>query len=161
MFSLFSYLITIFGVVFWFFRAIVCFMVSNGSDLTIQPYNLSLEIILLFVTVPCFILIFKRNLIGATIYFGAYGAYFGTAIYELISSTDGITSLTDTVGVNDMTNLFCYAFGILIPFLTFMDILLNQNRNRFNGDKKTDWYYKDEKYTREYDERADKNQYRT
>ncbi len=161
MFSLFSYLITILGVMFWFFRAIICFMISNNTEVAFTTYNLTMEIILLFVTVPCFVLIFKRNLIGATVYFGAYGAYFGTAIYELLSSTQGITGVTDTAGVVDMTNLLVYAFGIVIPLLTFIDILVNKNRNRFNGDKKTDWYYKDEKYEREYDERADRNQYRT
>ena len=116
MFSLFSYLITILGVFFWFFRAIICFMISNGSDVPFTSFNLTMEIVLLFITVPCFILVFKRNLIGATVYFGAYGAYFGTAIYELMTTTNGITGVTDTAGVVDMTNLLVYAFGIIIPW---------------------------------------------
>ena len=62
--SLFSYLITIFSVVFWFFRSIVCLMASMQMDFVCQPMNLNIEIGLLFATLPCMILIFKRNIIG-------------------------------------------------------------------------------------------------
>ena len=48
--SLFSYLITIFSVVFWFFRSIVCLMASMQMDFVCQPMNLNIEIGLLFAT---------------------------------------------------------------------------------------------------------------
>lgn len=154
--SLFSYLITIFSVVFWFFRAIVCLMASMQFDFICQPTNLNVEIALLFATIPCMFLIFKRNLIGATIYFGIYGAYFGTALYNVIMEIQatGVT-LTETA------NLVAICIGVIIPLLTFLDILINKNRRKFGADKKTDWFYKNEQYDRKLDERADKNNYRT
>ena len=51
--------------------------------------------------------------------------------------------------------------GVVIPVLTFIDILLNKNRKAIiGGNNKTDWYYKNDQYDRQYDERADKNQYK-
>lgn len=44
--------------------------------------------------------------------------------------------------------------------LTFLDILVNKNRNLGSGTKKADWFYKNEDYDRKFDERADRNQYR-
>ena len=57
-------------------------------------------------------------------------------------------------------NLIAICIGVLIPLLTFLDILINKNRRKFGADKKTDWFYKNEKYEREFDERADRNQYK-
>jgi hypothetical protein len=147
---------------FWFFRAIVCLEASGKEEFIIVPLNLGLEIALLFATVPCFILIFKRNLIGATFYFGMYGAYFGTALYQSYEAYMGMGEITvdNTFVVPNTVNLIVCAFGVIIPLLTFLDILVNKNRNRFNGDKKTDWYYKNSDYDRQYDERADRNQYK-
>ena len=153
--SLFSYLITIFSVVFWFFRSIVCLMASMQMDFVCQPMNLNIEIGLLFATLPCMILIFKRNIIGATIYFGMYGAYFGTALYNTIMEFQ--TAGTEIVVG---TNLIVNFLGIIVALLTFLDILINKNRRKFGADKKTDWFYKNDKYERDYDERADKNQYK-
>ena len=41
-----------------------------------------------------------------------------------------------------------------------MDIFLNKERKGSTKDKKTDWFYDNEEYTRKLDERADKNQYK-
>ena len=163
MFSMFSYLITFLGVLFWFFRAIVCLQATRELEFIIEPLNLSMEIALLFATVPCFVLIFKRNLIGATVYFGMYGAYFGTALYQAYQAYMNMGEITvdNTYVVPNTVNLLVCGFGVVIPLLTFLDILINKNRTRFNGDKKTDWYYKNSDYDRQYDERADRNQYRS
>jgi hypothetical protein len=155
MMSLFSYLITIFDVVFWFFRAIVCLLASMKVEFPCQPINLTAEIVLLFATLPCMILIFKRNAIGVTIYFGIYGAYFGTGLYNAFMEIQE-TGFTLTSSVD----LAAMILGVIIPLLTFLDILLNKNRTKFGGDKKTDWFYKNEKYERELDKRVDKNQYK-
>jgi len=163
MFSLFSYLITFLGVLFWFFRAIVCLQATRQIDFIIVPLNLNLEIALLFATVPCFILIFKRNLIGATVYFGMYGAYFGTALYGAYEAymNMGEVTVANTAVVPNTVNLIVCGLGVVIPLLTFIDILLNKNRYNFNGDRKTDWYYKNKEYDREHDKRDDTNQYRS
>jgi uncharacterized MnhB-related membrane protein len=125
------------------------------KDFPCQPINLTIEIVMLFATLPCLIFIFKRNLIGATVFFGMYGAYFGTGLYNIFTQIQE-TGVTITVSVD----LLSTVLGIIIPLLTFLDILLNKNRTKFGVDKKTDWFYKNEKYERELDERADKNQYK-
>ena len=50
--------------------------------------------------------------------------------------------------------------GIVIPTLTFLDILFNKSRKGKGGDKNTDWFFTNKDYDREFDERSDRNQYR-
>lgn len=40
------------------------------------------------------------------------------------------------------------------------DLILDKNRKAHPVDKKTDWFYKNKDFDRQYDERADKNQYK-
>ena len=42
-----------------------------------------------------------------------------------------------------------------------IDILIEKSKTKKPMDKQTDWFYKNEAYDRQMDERADKNQYRT
>ena len=41
------------------------------------------------------------------------------------------------------------------------DVNVNKDKKDNPKDKKTDWFYKNEQFDREKDERADKNNYRT
>ena len=84
--SMFSYLLTILGIVFWIFRTIITIMYTNGANFMIQPLNSALEIALIFATIPCMLLVLKRNIIGAAFYMAIYVSYFGTAIYNSINS---------------------------------------------------------------------------
>lgn len=153
--SMFSYLITMFGGMFWLFRLIIAVTYTMSIDIGIEPLNFNIEVILLFVTLFCMILIVKRNIIGALVYFVAYGLYFGTDLYNgIINITNGQT------GIVDYVSLFLSLIGVLIPFLTVMDIFLNKDRKGSTKDKKTDWFYTNEQYDRKLDERADKNQYK-
>lgn len=54
------------------------------------------------------------------------------------------------------------AIGILISFSNMISLLTNKNRANTSGKKikKTDWFYKNEQFDRQMDERADKNNYR-
>lgn len=153
--SLYSYLLTLFGIMFWIFRGAVAVMESIGKEFVCQTLNLQLEIIVLFATLPCMILIIKRNLVGATIYLGIYGAYFGTALYNSIMGLSG-----EQLTISNSVEFISSIIGILIPLLTFLDILINKNRRNVGLDKKTEWYYKNDKFDRQYDERADRNQYK-
>lgn len=152
-----SYLITIFGIIFWFFRILVTYFATTGGSFICEPLNVTFEIAVLFLTVPCFVLVFKRSLVGATFYLGIYTAYFGTALYNTFASF-GIDETG--IGMVSGINLVVSIIGIIIPLLTFLDILFNKNRTNAAKDKDSDWYYKNEKYDREFDERADKNQYK-
>ena len=86
MMSTVSYLITMAGGMFWIFRVVVALLDSMQKDFPIKPLNPTIEIILLFVTLICLVLIVKRKLIGALIYFVSYGLYFGTDIYNQITA---------------------------------------------------------------------------
>ena len=84
--SLFSYLLTFFGIAFWFFRAIATLMYQLDMEFFTKPINLTYEIIVLFSTLPCILLVVKRNIVGAAAYVGIYVTYFGTSLYEAILS---------------------------------------------------------------------------
>lgn len=153
--SLFSYLLTFLAVIFWMFRAVVTVLYQLDREFFATPLNTTYEIALLFATLPCLILVVKRNIVGAAAYFGLYAAYFGSALYEYL-----MASGTTVWDISSGANLLFTIVGVLLPFLTFLDILVNKNRTLGNGSKKADWFYKNEAYDREFDERADRNQYR-
>ncbi len=153
--SLFSYLITFLGVLFWFFRAIATLLYQLDVSFFAQPINTNTEIAVLFITLPCMILIIKRNIVGAAIYFAVYATYFGTALYNTIM-TVGIGGLD----IASSANLLFTVIGVILPALTFLDVLLNKNRTLGNGKKREDWFYANKDYDRQFDERADRNQYK-
>ena len=153
--SLFSYLITMLGGIFWLIRLVISVSYTMSADIGIEPLDFNIEVTLLFITLFCMIFIVKRNIIGALVYFVAYGWYFGTDLYNgIINITNGET------GIVDYASLFLSLIGVIIPFLTVLDIFFNKERKGSTKDKKTDWFYENEEYTRKLDERADKNQYK-
>ena len=58
-------------------------------------------------------------------------------------------------------NLFVSMVGIILPVAVMLDLIADKNRKAHPKDKKTDWFYTNQKFDRELDERADKNNYRT
>ena len=155
MISLFSYLLTFFGIMFWGYRAWITLMFQTKHDMAVTPINVTWEICLLFATIPCLIFVFRRNIVGAAAYFALYVTYFGDALYQTF-----VNNQASGLDTSSAMNIFCALLGILIPFLTFLDVLVNRNRNLGLGNKKADWFYKNSDYDREFDERADRNQYR-
>lgn len=153
--SLFSYLITMLAGIFWLIRIIISIAYTMEADIGIEPLNFNIEIALLFFTLVCIVFIVKRNIIGALMYFISYGLYFGTDLYNgIINIMEGQTELVD------YATLFLSFIGVVIPFLTVMDIFFNKERKGSTRDKKTDWFYTNKEYDRKLDERADKNQYK-
>ena len=59
-----------------------------------------------------------------------------------------------------MFDMLVMFVGIIIALLNFIDVLFNKNRKGSTKDNKTDWFYGTHNYEREYDERADRNQYK-
>ncbi len=155
--EIFSYLLTFMGVLFWFFRAIATLMFQLDRDFFAQPLNVTYEIIVLFLTLPCIVLVIKRNIIGAAMYLAIYITYFGSVLIDAIN-----TAQATGFNIINSADMLCTFIGVVIPILTFLDILFNKNRNAGGGSaaKKTDWYYKNKDYDREFDERADRNQYK-
>lgn len=153
--SVYSYMLTILGIVFWIFRVVITALYSSGTNLSIEPLNLTWEIVLLFASIPCLILVLRRNIIGAALYVAVYVSYFGTALYNSFNHEGS------TLNVSGKIDMTMAIIGIVIPVLTFIDILFNKNRKAIvGGESKTDWYYNNKDYDRNLDERADKNQYK-
>lgn len=150
MVGMLSYLISFLGILFWGFRLVVVFCASMEIEFAVTPININLEIALLFVTIPCFALVLKRNVWGAFAYFILFTAYFGNDLYSCLMNHTG-----------NIETILIDALGVILPLISFMDILMNRNRMGSGEDKKTVWFYGNKEYDREFDERADRNNYRT
>ena len=157
-----TWMLVMFMAMFWVLRIIVAFTYELGGSFGgIEPINQVMEIILLFVVLVCMLLIIKRKMIGALIYLLAYGMYFGT---DLVTGITALTTSSVEITASSMgmyLNAFVALIGIVIPVAVLSDLLMDKNRKANPKDKKTDWFYKNEKFDREMDERADKNNYRT
>ena len=79
-----------------------------------------------------------------------FTAYFGNDLYNCLTNNVGNT---ETILID--------ALGVILPLISFIDILVNKNRMGSGEDKKTVWFYANKDYDREFDERADRNNYRT
>lgn len=152
-----SYLLVFFMAMFWVFRIIVAFAATMGLNFAFQPLNQTMEIILLFVTLICIILVVKRKLLGGIIYLIGYGMYFGVDIYNTVVSVINGTTLE----ITQYAVILMSFIGIVLPICVVFELLLDKNRKAHPVDKKTDWFYKNEQFDRKMDERADKNNYRT
>ena len=156
--SLSSWLLVMFMGMFWIFRIVVAFQAQYEKDFGgFIVFNLTVEVILLFLVIVCMALVLRRNIIGGIIYLGAYGYYFGGYIV-----TNSLSSLIngETLSMSVLQNTMVAAVGLLIALFVFFDLLIARVRRRDPKDKKTDWYFQNDKYDRKYDERADKNEYR-
>ena len=154
--SIYSYMLTILGVVFWLFRAVITALYTSGNPLPIEPLNATWEIALVFASIPCLVFVLKRNIIGAAFYVGVYVSYFGTALYN------SMNHVANTLNTNGQVDIIMSIIGIVIPVLTFIDVLVNKNRKGRPSkvESETDWYYKNKEYDRQFDERADRNEYK-
>ena len=153
--SVYSYMLTILGIVFWIFRSIITAMYTAGVSFPITPLNAWWEIALVFASIPCVILVLRRNIIGAALYVGVYVSYFGTALYN------NINNIQDSLNISGTIDMIMSIIGIVLPALTFIDILFNKHRKAIiGGNKSTDWFYNNKEFDRKFDERADRNQYK-
>ena len=152
-----TWMLVMFMGMFWVFRVLVAVMPEFGTTLgSFVPLNGQLEIILSFVVLVCMLLVIKRKLLGGILYLAAYGMYFGVDLFNNMSSI-----INGTLGAENALNTFVSFLGIVLPIAVLLDLLVDKGRKINPTDKKTDWFYKNEQYDRKYDERADKNNYRT
>ncbi len=157
-----TWMLVMFMAMFWVFRIAVAVTYELGANFGgIEPFNQTLEIILLFVVLVCMLLIIKRNMIGALIYLAGYGMYFGTSLITGITTLITASSDITISNAGMYLNTFISLIGIAIPVAVLFDLLLDKNRKANPKDKKTDWFYKNEQFDRKMDDRADKNNYRT
>ena len=156
-----TWMIAIFMIMFWIFRAIVALCTQYSIDfLGLEAYNFNLEVIIAFATVICIVLVVKRIMAGSLIYLVMYGAYFGEhLVANLITLLQGNTALTVDASMNLISDLI----AIVLALFSVVDMLVDKGRKVNPIDKKTDWYFKNEKYDEELkgkDQREDKNEYK-
>ena len=151
-----SWLIAMFAFMFWGVRLIGTVMYSLGSDFIFKPSNLTMEVVLLFITFVCICFIVKRKLLASIIYLIGHFVYYGPTFFEHIMSI-----MNGTLSIDGYMTTFIEFIGLMIPIAAVFDVLLDKNRKAHPTDKKTDWFYKNEEFDRKLDDRADKNNYRT
>jgi hypothetical protein len=142
-------------VMFWLFRLVVAFTSSIGVDIGFAPMNMTMEIVVLFITLVAIAFVGKRKLLGAIIYLVAYGAYFGVDLYNTV-----IGIINEETTIINYSNTTASFLGVILPLAVFFNLLIDKNRTNHPVDKKTDWFYKNAEYDRNIDERADQNEYR-
>ena len=155
-----TWLLAIFMVMFWLFRAVVALCAQFSIDLIgIVVYNFNWEVIIVFATLLCILLVVKRNLIGALGYLMLYGVYFGEHfITNLMLLGQGHTITTDFA-----MNLLVDLIALVLSIFVLLDMLVDKGRKANPIDRKTDWYFKNEKYDEELkarDKREDQNEYK-
>lgn len=156
--SVFSWFITAMAVIFWIFRVIITIMATLKVDYIITPIDINIEIALLFLAIPCLISILKRKIVGGIVYFGLYAWYFGTELAKFIQNM--VENNMETLSMSVVINTIVCIVAVLIALLNLMDVAFSKYRKSENPSKKVDWFYKNEKFDRELDERSDKNNYR-
>lgn len=153
-----TYLLVMFMIIFWIVRIIITISSELGKDfMGMKPMNEIFEIIILFATLLCVVLVVKRKLVGSLLYLTLHAIYFGGDITAKL----GLITRNETLTLADSTNMIFSMLGIIIALAVLIDLLLDKNRKANPKDKKTDWFYKNEQFDRELDDRADKNNYRT
>lgn len=156
-----TWLLTIFMVMFWLFRAVVALCTQFSVDLLgIVAYDFNWEVIIAFATLLCIILIVKRKIIGSLLYLMLYGVYFGEHfITNIIILVQGQVGITTDFAMNLIMDLIALSLALFALF----DMLVDKGRKANPIDRKTDWYFKNEKYDEELkarDQREDQNEYK-
>lgn len=151
-----NYLIIMFLVILFIFRLIVVFTATMGIEFMVQPINVEYEIALLFVMIICIILMSKNKLSGAIILVITSVAYYGPSLLEQLTSLAS-NNVSIDMAMQTIVSIVC----LIIPIFAFFIIAFAKEQEKRPVDKKTDFFYKNEAYDRKYDERADKNNYRT
>ena len=149
-----NYLIIMLTVILFIFKLIVVITATMGIEFMVQPINVNYEMALLFIMIISIILMSKNKLSGAVILLIASVAYYGpTLLGQIIGLSAG-------VNINSALETVVSLAGVIIPTFAFFIIAFAKEQEKRPVDKKTDFFYKTDRYDRNYDDRADKNNYR-
>jgi len=143
-------------IMFWGFRVVVTLGNSIGNDMGFPIENLQAEIVILFIDVALIVLVIKRKIIGPIGFLLVNLWCFGP---KLISSMT--TFATGEPTLSTATAAFESVIAIVLALAILLEMAFDKSKMGTPKDKKTDWFYKNEQYDRQLDERADKNNYRT
>lgn len=154
-----TWMLVMFMILYWILRVVIAVSYELKWNFAgLVPLNETMEVILLFVVLLCIILVVKRKMLGGLLYLLSYGMYFGTNVIDNIQNI--MNAMTGTVEISQYLNLFMSVIGIILPVAVLFDLLWDRERKENPKDKKTDWFYKNEQFDRQLDDRADKNNYR-
>ncbi len=150
------YLIIMFMVMLLIFRFIVLFTTVLGIDFPVVASNESIEIVMLLVTLVCIILFTKTKLSGGIIYLVSSFIYYGPEFIKILP-----TALKGAVSMDMAIQILVLMVELVIPIFALFILIYDKKQEINPIDKKTDFFYKGNQYDRKYDDRADKNNYRT
>lgn len=153
--SLANWLIVMFIFMYWIFRMVVAYMYSTSRSFITTPLDFNVEIILLFVTLFCMILMIKRVKLAAIIYAGTYIMYFGVDLYNKIMPMLEASEFN----IGETGDLLFSGIGVILAILVLLDVLIDKVKAPVQV--QTDWFYENKDYDRKVDDRSDRNQYRT
>lgn len=151
-----NYLIIMLSILLFIFRLVVVFTFTMGIEFAVTPLNVNLEMGLLLIMIISIILMSKNKLLGPIILVVSSIAYYGPDLFIKLTSLS-----TNVMSINTAIQLTASVIGITIPIFAFFIIAFAKEQEKRPVDKKTDFFYKNEAYDRKYDDRADKNNYRT
>ena len=151
-----NWMTVIFMIMYWGFRIFITYMFTSGADYPIKPINLVTEIVILFITFLCIVLVFKRQRVGGFIYFGINLMYYGFELY--LNFTDIVGSGQEVEVMGNGINMFASFLGIIMGIVVLIDILSYNMKTSI--DRSTDWYYKNKNLDKAKDDREDSNNYR-
>ena len=100
------------------------------------------------------VLISKNKLFGTIILNIASIAYYGPTLLNQI------TNMSVGLSIDTAMQLVISVICVIIPVFAFFIIAFAKEQEKRPVHKKTDFFYKNEAYDRNLDERADKNNYR-
>lgn len=156
--NLSTWLLSMFMVMFAGFRVIVTITNQQGTPIGgLVVENIALEIALIFLTLVCLILVVKRKLLGAIIYTVSYGLYYGMGLFSTLYT---VLIEQEAISESSYLGILVSMIGVLLPLIVLIDTLADKTRKISPVNKKTDWFYKNEKFDRKFDERADRNEYK-
>ena len=148
------YLSAIFMGIYWVFRIVVSYMHATGKDFIVTPLNPIVEIVLLFITLVCIILVISNKKIGGLIYGISYIAYFGADVINTVVPQIKNYSFDFNMSMNTMFAVVAVVLAIIVLISMLADDIKPKQQ------KKTDWFYENKDYERKLDDRADKNHYK-
>lgn len=149
-----NWMLLIFMFMFWALRVMVAYMDALGKEFITKPIDSTTEIVILFVTLVCMILVAKRKIVGGFIYVVVYLGYFGVSLFNQIVPAIKDGSFSISAGMD----IFLSAIAIILSLLVLMDLLGDKAKRP--DDKKTEWFFKNKDYDRKLDDREDRNNYK-
>lgn len=149
-----NWMTVIFMIMFWIFRIITAYFYQTSRTWICTPLNMNIEIVMLFITFICIILVFKRKKVGGFIYVVTTFLYFGADAFKVINPLlDG-----ESFNINIGMSLFISVLAIILSVVVLMDVLSYNLKSAPN--KKTEWFYNNKDLDRKTDNGEDKNNYR-